>query len=182
MQPVPDDDLREAVVAKIKEEKSVAVENINVAAEKGVVTLTGFARSIEEKMAAESAAKQVGGVSAIADDIEVKPSYERTDTEIARDILRAFRINVCVPSDRVKVTVRDGQVILEGNVHWQFQKMMAQALVKGLRGIKGIANNIEVRPEEFIGRESEPAEVIVIGGDVLEGGVAWGDTGNAEAG
>lgn len=182
VQPVADSDLREAVVARIKEEKKVAVENINIAAEKGVITLTGFARSVEEKMAAEYAAKEVGGVNAVADDIEVKPSYERTDTEIARDILRAFRINICIPAERVKVTVRDGQVILEGNVHWQFQKMMAQAVVRGLRGIRGIANNIAVRADDFNEQEIEPAEVIVIGGDVMEGGVSWVENGSAEAG
>lgn len=173
MQPVSDGDLRQAVLEALKQEKAVAAENIQVAAEKGVVTLTGFAKNQEEKMAAERAVKREIGVSAIANDIEVKHSYERTDTEIARDILRAFLINVCIPADRIRVTVRDGRVFLEGGVHWQFQKMMAQAAVKSLYGIKSITNSIEVRPEDFSAQPVDPAEVIVISGDVMEGGVAW---------
>ncbi len=79
------------------------------------------------------------------------------------------------------MTVRDRQVILEGSVHWQFQRMIAQAAVRSLHGIKSITNNIEVRPEEF-NEKIEPAEVLVLGGEVQESGVAWVDSSAGDAG
>lgn len=181
VQSVTDSDLREAVVNLLESKLTRAAANINVATEKGIVTLTGFVRNADEKFAAERAVKEALGVKAVADDIEIKPSYERTDTEIARDVLRTFQFNVCLPQDRIKVTVRDRQVILEGSVHWQFQRMIAQAAVRSLHGIKSITNNIEVRPEEF-NEKIEPAEVLVLGGEVQESGVAWVDSSAGDAG
>ena len=181
MAPVADGDLRQAIASRLEADMKAA-SSINIAADRGVVTLTGFVKTVDEKMAVENVAKQVAGVKAIANDLEIKHSYERTDTEIARDALRAFKTNVCIPADCIKVMVRDGQVILEGVAHWQFQRLMAQAVVRNVRGIRSVTNRIEVRPEEFSGSEVEPAEVIVIGGDVQESGVSWFDGGAAEAG
>jgi osmotically-inducible protein OsmY len=38
-----------------------------------------------------------------------------------------------IPADTVKVTVKDGWVTLEGTVHWEYQKSLAQSAMKKLR-------------------------------------------------
>jgi osmotically-inducible protein OsmY len=122
-------------------------EDIAVAVKDGVVTLSGFVPSYWEKDAAEKAVKRVYGVRGVANDIKVKLPDERTDPEIARDAVQSLQSYVSIPADRIKVTVKNGWVTLEGKVDWQYQKSLAESAVKHLRGVLGITNNIEVEPQ-----------------------------------
>ena len=110
------------------------------------MTLSGFVSTFWELDAAEKAAKRVYGVRAVANDLEVKLFWQRTDPEIARDAIRALESHVSVPSDQIKVTVKNGNVRLEGTVDWEYQKNLAQSAVKKLRGVTGVVNKIEVKP------------------------------------
>jgi osmotically-inducible protein OsmY len=141
-----DNQLRSAVAKQIDWEPDVTSRDISVAARDGVITLTGFVHNYYEKTAAERAAKSVYGVKAVADDIEVKPTGSRTDPEIARDILQAMAVDVTVPDDRIKVSVREGYVTLDGNVDWHFQRTGAAACVNRVGGVRGVINNVHVKP------------------------------------
>ena len=121
-------------------------DDIAVAVKDGVVTLSGFVHSYWEKDAAEKAAKRVYGVKAVADDIEIRLTGTRTDPEIAREAVAELQSHISLPADRIKVTVRNGWVTLEGTVDWQYQKTLAESAVKKLRGVIGVTNNIEVKP------------------------------------
>jgi osmotically-inducible protein OsmY len=145
MQTVPDNQLRGHVLREIDWEPEISSTDISVAVEDGVVTLTGFAHSYAEKMAAERAAKRVYGVKAVANDIEVKPRFEVTDPEIARNAVAALQTHVNIPHDRIKVVVKNGWVTLEGEVDWQYQKRSAELTLKNLTGVKGVTNEVLVR-------------------------------------
>ena len=142
-----DEAIREDVLFELKWDPKITSKDIAVAAKDGVVTLTGFVSSYWEKDAAEKAAKRVYGVRAVANDLEVRLSASRTDPEIARDAVHELESHVSVPSDKIKVTVRNGWVTLEGTVDWQYQKTLAESAVKKLRGVIGVTNNIEVKPQ-----------------------------------
>jgi osmotically-inducible protein OsmY len=189
---VEDRQLREAVMREIDYEPEIRSTDISVAAEDHIVTLTGFVHAYMEKVAAEKAAKRVYGVKAVANDIQVKLEKERTDPEIARDAVEALVRNVSVPDTRIKVTVNNGQMALEGKVDWSYQKDAAEAAVRDLLGVKGVFNRIEVEPsvstgdvrakiEEALRRRAEvdARRVIVEAHDgtvVLRGNVrSWGE-------
>ena len=142
-----DDEIRNSVVMELKWDPKITSSDIAVAVKDGVVTLSGFASSYWEKDAAEKAAKRVYGVRGVANDIEVKALLSRTDPEIARDAVQELQNHISIPADRIKVTVRSGWVTLEGSVEWQFQRAMAEAAVKKLRGVLGVTDNIEVKPQ-----------------------------------
>ena len=145
--PRTDEAIREAVIAELKWEPKISTpDDIAVAVKDGVVTLSGFVRSSWEKDEAERAAKRVNGVKAVANDIEVKPAWTRTDPEIARDAVQELQNHISLPAERIKVTVKNGWVTLEGTVDWQYQKTLAEAAVKKLRGVIGVTNSIEVKP------------------------------------
>jgi osmotically-inducible protein OsmY len=146
MQAVNDEQLRESVVRQIDWEPEITSTDISVQAEDGVVTLTGFVHSYAEKIAAEKAAKRVYGVKAVANDIDVKPLLQKTDPEIARSVVTALENSVMVPDDRIKTTVKEGWVTLEGNLDWQYQKADAESAVRRLIGVKGVTNQISVKP------------------------------------
>ena len=140
-----DDEIRNSVLLELKwEPKLTHPEDIAVAVKDGVVTLSGFVPSYWEKDAAEKAVKRVYGVRGVANDIKVKLPSERTDPEIARDAVQSLQSYVSIPADKIKVTVKNGWVTLEGKVDWQYQKNLAESAVKHLRGVLGITNNIEV--------------------------------------
>jgi osmotically-inducible protein OsmY len=127
--------------------KISSASDIAVAVKDGVVTLSGFVPSFWEKDAAEKAVKRVYGVRGIANDIEVKLFWQRTDPEIARDAVHELESHVSIPADRIKVTVKDGWVTLEGTVHWEYQKSLAQSAMKKLKGVSGVTNKLQVTPK-----------------------------------
>jgi osmotically-inducible protein OsmY len=145
VQMVPDAQLRERVMREVEWDPEITSTDIAVAVEDAVVTLTGFVHSYAEKLAAERAAKRIYGVKGVANDIEVKPGVELTDPEIARNAVSALESRADVPDNRIKVTVKNGWVTLEGDVDWQFQRMAAESAVKRLIGVKGVTNQISIK-------------------------------------
>jgi BON domain len=77
--------LQDSVMEELGWEPSIDAAGIAVAANAGVVTLTGHVRSFAQKVAAERAAARVKGVKAVAEEIEVKlpDDMKRADENIA---------------------------------------------------------------------------------------------------
>ena len=140
--------LKEDVTAELQWEPSVKSSGVGVSAKDGVVTLTGSVDSYSEELAAWTAASRVFGVQAVADELHVRlPDYnEWQDEDIARSAANAIAWNVNVPRDSVKVVVKDGWITLSGKVIWQYQKSAAKEAVHHLRGLRGVSNEIEVKP------------------------------------
>jgi osmotically-inducible protein OsmY len=147
--------LQHDVQEELRWEPSLDAAAIGVAAHEGVVTLTGHADSYRDKLTAEQAAKRVSGVRGLANDLAVKlPSTSRRDdTDLAEAAVHALTWSVPVPDDRIKATVKEGFVTLEGEVDWNYQREVAYREVKKLTGVKGVLNNVTVRPR------STPAEI-----------------------
>ncbi len=141
-----DNQLRVAVAMQIDWEPQITSRDISVAAHEGVITLTGFVHHYYEKIAAEKAGKAVYGVKAVANDIEVRAIAVRTDPEIARDIVHAMTVDVTVPETKIKVCVKDGFVELDGTVDWNFQRTGAAACAHRIAGVRGVTNDIALRP------------------------------------
>jgi osmotically-inducible protein OsmY len=129
--------------------------DIAVSVKNGVVTLAGFVKSYTDKYEAEAAAKRVAGVRGVANDIEVRmPSVdERPDPEIARNAVAAIKSQLPVSSEHIKVVVKNGWVSLEGQVEWEYQRRTAENAVRGLRGVKGVSNLIQLTPR------AQPSEI-----------------------
>lgn len=135
------------VLLELKWDPKIDSNDIGVAVKDGVVTLSGFVSSFWELGAAEKAAKRVYGVKGVANDLEVKLFWQRTDPELARNAVQVLESHVSIPSDRIKVTVKNGRVTLEGTVDWEYQKVLAQSAVKKLRGVTSVANKIQINPQ-----------------------------------
>jgi osmotically-inducible protein OsmY len=142
--------LQRDVLEELKFEPSIREAEIGVAAKGGVVTLTGTVDSYAEKFSAERTAERVGGVKAVADELKVKlpGSHQRSDTDIAHAAVNALRWDIQVPDDRIKATIEDGWIALEGEVEWQYQKWAAEGAVRNLTGVKGVTNLIAVKPKK----------------------------------
>jgi osmotically-inducible protein OsmY len=126
----------------------VNAAHIGVSVKDGVVTLSGHVPSFAEKYAAERTAKRVYGVKAVADELDVKlpGSAVRSDEDVATACVRVLKEDALVPDEKVKVVINSGWVTLEGQVDWQYQKDAAGRAVRYLTGVKGLSNNITVKP------------------------------------
>ena len=143
-----DTHLQKDVQDELKWWPSVDAAHIGVAADSGVVTLSGQVAHYAEKTKAEDATKGVYGVKGIANEIIVEPagSGKRTDQDIAEAALNVLKWNSEVPRDKVIVVVRDGWVTMTGTVDWQFEKNAAARCVHYLVGVKGVTNSIGIKP------------------------------------
>jgi osmotically-inducible protein OsmY len=142
-----DTDLRDRVERQLDWEPQITSTDIGVGTEKGVVTLTGFVNNYAEKLAAERVTLKTYGVRAVANDIQVKPLFKKTDADIASAALNALKERVDVPEEKIKLTVKDGWITLQGNVDWYYQKNAAEFAVKYLSGVKGLTDNVIVQPQ-----------------------------------
>ena len=92
-----DDEIRQRDQAKcefeLRWDPDIKSDDIAVAVDGGVVTLTGFVRSYSQRREAEIDAKRVAGVGAVANDIQVRLPiiHRRPDPEIARDVASALK-------------------------------------------------------------------------------------------
>jgi len=143
-----DNDLKQHVQSALDWEPSLDAKDIGVSVDEAVVTLRGNVASYAAKVTAERVALRVYGVKAVANDLAVHlvSAFERTDTEIAQAALNALKWNTMVPNDRVTVTVNNGWLALNGTLDWQYQKDAAARTVRDLTGVKGVTNNIIVKP------------------------------------
>lgn len=142
-----DHEIKRDVEEELQWNPAIDATDIAVAVKSGVVTLTGFVRSYNEKLEAEAASKGVTGVHAVANDIEVRlPSItQRPDPEIARDAVAAIKAQLPSVWENIKVVVKAGWVTLEGEVEWDYQRNIAANAVRRLRGAKGVGNLITLK-------------------------------------
>ena len=144
-----DIDLKEDVQFELEWEPSVNASEIGIIVKDGVVTLNGSVDSYPEKWGAERTALRVSGVKAVANEIEVNlPGYhERTDADIAEAATNALNWHAYVPKDSIQTVVENGWVTLKGKVEWQYQKSSAEDAVCNLIGVKGVVNEIVIKPK-----------------------------------
>jgi osmotically-inducible protein OsmY len=143
-----DEDIQRDVLEELRWEATVQPNEIGVAVKDGVVTLTGWVDGYVKKWAAERAAHRVPGVTAVANDIEVRlpGSAERPDPDLAAAVTRALEWDAQVPVEKIDVTVSKGWVTLQGEVEWEYQRRAAERAVRNISGVRGVINLIMVRP------------------------------------
>ena len=144
-------ELQQDVQDAIKWQPLLNAAEIGVTAKDGIVSLTGVVDSYAKKTEAENAAKNVAGVTALVEKIEVKypSSYTKTNAEIATEVLTALGASWDVPNDKVKVKVEAGWVTLTGDLGWNIQREAAEDAVGSLMGVKGVTNSITIKSESM---------------------------------
>jgi len=149
---IDDKRLRDDLRRELAWDPRVEAAHIGIAADDGIVTLTGHVGSYPEKFAAEEAARRVRGVRGIAQEIVVRlPEEAKTsDEELAARVVRALEWDESVPRHRISVAVEHGIIRLEGAVSRAFERNEAELDVRKIRGVNGVVNRILVEPESGV--------------------------------
>jgi len=143
-----DAQLQSDVIDELAFEPKVDASTIGVTAKGGVITLTGTVRNYPEKYAAEHAAKRVGGVRGIAEElkVEIPSTFHRSDAQIARNALIALESDIDVPMNKITVKAENAWLTIEGVLDWHYQREAAMRAVQHLIGLKGVSNLITIKP------------------------------------
>jgi len=143
-----DSEIQRDVLEELKWDTRVRETAVGIEVNAGVVTLTGTVDSWTARLAAQEAAHRVSRVLDVANDIQVKVpgSHERNDTDIAKAVRTALEWDVLVPHDRIRTTVSNGVVTLEGKVDYFSQHEDAGRCVRNLAGVREVRNLINVEP------------------------------------
>ena len=142
-----DSELRQDILDELEFEPSIDANDIGVAVEDGIVTLSGHVPSYSQKVTVERLVSHLKGVRGIAEEIEVRyPMHGpgTADDEIAARVVNTLKWSTVVPDGKVQVKVQKGWVTLTGKLDWNYEKVGVVDAIKDIKGIVGITNQIEL--------------------------------------
>ncbi len=141
-----DAQIQKDVMIELDWDAGIDATHVAVTVSDGIVTLTGSVPHFSAKYAAQAIAQRIGGVRAIADELEIDllGSHMRTDTEIAAAALNALHWTYGVPPD-LKVVVDNGWITLSGQTNWSFEREVAAKTLGSLMGVRGVVNKIQLK-------------------------------------
>lgn len=143
-----DAELKKDVIAELNWDPAVVSTAVGVGVKDGVVTVSGHLDNYAQKFAVEHALRRVHGIKAIALELDVKlsPQHKRSDTEIADAAEQALKWSALLPADKIRLTVENGLVTLQGQLDWEYERQSAEKAIRPLLGVVGIHNQITLKP------------------------------------
>jgi osmotically-inducible protein OsmY len=127
---------------------------MEVSVDSGIVHLAGQVPDLASRKYADLEAKKVTGVRGVINEIIVFVPT-RSDTDIAQDLKRAFRLSSDLLLRDTSVQVKDGLVTLAGQMDSWAHVDEAELIATEMRGVKAVKNDLKVvymktRPDEEI--------------------------------
>lgn len=142
--------IREAIHALLASDAVLTDEQIEVAAEQGVVVLAGRVGSFGNKRRAVQLAARVRGVQSIRNNILVSWSPDVSDDGLAKRIEARLRNNARTKRDADEITVQvaDGVVTLQGYVSDESTLHAIHYLAKNTDCVRSVLNQLRLKPAE----------------------------------
>ncbi len=158
-----DMELQGEIRTNLNSDPAVNPAQIGVAVIDGIVSLSGYVGTHDEKLAVEKAAASVDGVNILVEEIEIRSSGAHTDLETAARAKETIARHLGKTRERIKIKVEHGQITLRGRVEHGYEKIAAEIFLRKLAGVKKISNQIQVASilppaEVAVGHPSAPKE------------------------
>ena len=143
-----DKEIQRDVFRELQRDSRIDEATIGVDVANGIVTLTGTVDGETAKLAAREAAYRVAGVLDVADEFHLQAPWvaKRTDTDIARTVRLTLEWDPFLPDKKIRSTVCEGRVTLEGEVSTLREKEDAERVVRVLAGVLSVDNLLAVAP------------------------------------
>jgi osmotically-inducible protein OsmY len=122
-------------------------QNVHATTSDGIVTLSGTVKLYIDKLDADRRAHHEKHVAGVRNEIEVEGNVP-DDVLLQRlaEKLRYDRIGFGIMFNNLKLSVKDGVVIISGDVHDYPSRDSALAIVETEPGVKDVINEINVLP------------------------------------
>jgi len=139
--------LKKQVLDRLKLKPNFDATALGVTVEAGVVTLSGSVENEAELAAAERVVRVIKGVKGVvAHEVQVKSVVRprQDDRRLEAAARDAIQWLTTAPQEKLKVTVRDGWLTLEGEVETLHQAQCVEAVLREIPGIHGVENAARV--------------------------------------
>ncbi len=155
------DELRERALAALRFDQRLAesAPRLDAHSLDGLLRLTGMVEQPWQKFRAQWVVQQVPGVERVENLVEVTPAAQRTDQEIAQEVVRVFLQDPYLDERAIQAEVTEGVVHLRGRVPSLLRKRLAGVLAWWCPSVRDVVNELEVEPPDQDSNE-ELAEAI----------------------
>jgi osmotically-inducible protein OsmY len=144
-----DKDIKETIANAIKWNSSIPKDMIRVDVKAGLVELSGHVNWEYQRSKARSLAEDITGVVGVTNLIKVR-SNPANASEIKNSINAALRRDYYLNTNKIKVEVEGGMVILTGKVKTLAEKGAAEAAAWSASGITDVVNELEIDHSEVL--------------------------------
>jgi osmotically-inducible protein OsmY len=111
----------------------------------GRVTLTGEVDGSYQRQAAERRVEELQGVTGIINQIRLRPQAEPVSArDVQRQITSALHRHANVEASRIRISVADGKVTLDGTVDTYGERELIEDAVWAAAGVKEVLDNVRV--------------------------------------
>ncbi|OYW73923.1 MAG: hypothetical protein B7Z37_19685 [Verrucomicrobia bacterium 12-59-8] len=142
--PATDEQITNAVDYKLLTDAALLNCQIFGKTSNGIVTLAGTANHLLAKERAVKLTQTLRGVRGVVDTINLDiPSVP--DAELQTNVLSALRYDAATSSYKIQPTVKDGVVTLSGTLHHYCEMQLTEFVVKGVKGVRDLKDNITVK-------------------------------------
>ncbi|MCB2207246.1 MAG: BON domain-containing protein [Bacteroidetes bacterium] len=149
-----DSTLESAIRTEFHVHPYIASSKIQITAEDGIVTLYGAVDNLLAYQKAEELVGMIRGVRGVVNLIEVETTMVDAN-ELKQQVEKLLANDPVLKAQEIEVEVDSGIVDLQGKVESWHQKQFAAEVIKSLKGIRKVNNNLA-----FIYVENRPADEI----------------------
>lgn len=139
-----DPEIARDVVHAMKINVTVPDDKIKAVVAQGWVTLEGNVHWDFQRRSAESCARNVAGVRGVVNNVKIKPTVSAS--LVSAKIEEALRRNAELDARRIKVSVSDSKVELEGSVRSWSERKQAEHAAWAAPGVAEVIDHIAIVP------------------------------------
>ncbi len=154
-----DGEIALAIDGELFRDPAVRSNEVEIAVDDGIVTLTGTVEHLLARDRAARIARAVRGVRGVIDRLQVEtPPVD--DLALYGEVEAALFTSPPTDAYQIETEVEDGRVTLRGTVDSWAERMLAGRVVKGVAGVRELDNQLEVtevgrRPDREIEEDVE---------------------------
>lgn len=138
-----DQDIKKLIKDELTVMEGIDADNIMVSVENGHVRLSGNVDYLADKKRIATVAEMIRGVILVENNLQVSPG-QISDLDIQSDVSLALIKSPLIEMAKVIAVVDEGAVILRGEVDSWPEKITAEQIVEGVKGVRSVVNNIYV--------------------------------------
>ncbi|MFX1589532.1 MAG: BON domain-containing protein [Promethearchaeota archaeon] len=156
-------ELEKKVMDRLTWDNRIDESQIEVSIKDNIATLRGCVSTYPEKILAEIETQFIQEIKSVINNIEIvfPDSYESVeDKDVEKSIFCLLDANTEIDSNDVKVIIKNGNVLLEGNVNSYWKKDKIRRLASQVKGIISVKDKISVIPDENIS-DKEIADILM---------------------
>jgi osmotically-inducible protein OsmY len=137
-----DDEIAKRALNIISWDTSIPADKVQVKVEGGWITLSGQVEWYYQKVSAESAVRRISGVKGVSNMLTIEPRVQPSD--IKGRIENALKRKAGVEASKIRVSVSDGKVTLDGNVNAWFERTAAEDAAWAAPGVTSVVDHIHI--------------------------------------